>query len=114
LIEAAAPGLPLVRSQWGYVVVTVNASLFERFGVRLGVAAETAAATSAVAADFAAAVADEHDLDLLLEAAMSVIFVGAMLPPLKMPMWENLSRLARVICRVCMPPMERPAMARWG
>ena len=32
----------------------------------------------------------------------------------KMPMWENVSRWARVIVRVCMPPMERPAMARWG
>src|ERR1017187_1266906 len=32
-------------------------------------------------------------------------------PPLKKPMWENLSRLAIVTDAVCMPPIERPAMA---
>src|ERR1017187_1651424 len=32
-------------------------------------------------------------------------------PPLKKPMWENLSRLAMVTDAVCMPPIERPAMA---
>lgn len=34
-----------------------------------------------------------------------------MLPPLKTLMWENLSGLAQVITRVCMPPIERLAMA---
>ena len=62
----------------------------------------------------AASVADEHDFDLLLEGGQVGNLGGAMLPPLKMPIWENLSRLANVIVRVCMPPMERPAMARWG
>src|SRR5664279_4198546 len=70
LIQAAAPGLPLMSSQWGYIVVTVNPSLFERFGVRLGVAAEGSAASAASAVggvNFAAAVTDEHKLGLLFE-----------------------------------------------
>ena len=33
-------------------------------------------------------------------------------PPLNRPMYENLSRLAIVTDAVCMPPMERPAIAR--
>jgi hypothetical protein len=37
-----------------------------------------------------------------------------MLPPLNIPMCENLSRLARVICRVWAPPIDSPAMARFG
>ena len=37
-----------------------------------------------------------------------------MLPPLKIPIWENLSRFASVIARVCIPPMENPAIARCG
>ena len=50
-----------------HIEVTVDACRFQRFGIRLGVAAEAAAAASAIAAKFTAAVADEHHLDLLLE-----------------------------------------------
>ncbi len=35
-----------------------------------------------------------------------------MVPPLKIPTWENTSGLASVMAFVCIPPMERPAMAR--
>jgi hypothetical protein len=49
-----------------------------------------------------------------LNLAMSVMFVTAMLPPLNTPMCENLSRCAGAMLRVCMPPMERPAIARCG
>ena len=45
----------------------VDASFLQRGDIRLGVAAETAAA-DAVGAEFAAAVADEDQLDLLFEA----------------------------------------------
>jgi hypothetical protein len=45
--------------------VGVYAGFLERIDVRLGIAAE--AATAACAADFSAAVADKHKLDLLFE-----------------------------------------------
>ena len=51
--------------------MTVHSGLFERFGVRLGVAAEwsTSRAASAIGRiDFPAAVANEHKFDLLLES----------------------------------------------
>src|SRR5688572_2674428 len=41
---------------------------------------------------------------------MSVMFVSAMLPPLNTPMWENLSRWASVMARVCIPPIESAAV----
>src|SRR5208283_6247980 len=68
-MQAAPPGLPLVSRLRRHVEDAVDASLFERLGVRLGVASEASApAASAVGGvKFAAAVADEHDLDLLLE-----------------------------------------------
>ena len=49
-----------------------------------------------------------------MKAAKSAIFVGEMLPPLKMPICENVSKCAGAMARVCMPPIERPARARWG
>ena len=36
-----------------------------------------------------------------------------MLPPLNIPTFEKTSGLASVITRVCIPPIERPAMARF-
>ena len=49
-----------------------------------------------------------------LESVLANMSAGVMVPPLKRPMWENLSRLARVMVLVCMPPIERPAIARLG
>ena len=54
---------------WRYVTVTVDARLFERFGVCLEVAAKASTATTSAATgvNLAAATADEHHFDLLLE-----------------------------------------------
>lgn len=37
-----------------------------------------------------------------------------MLPPLNRPIWEKVPRFASVINLVSMPPIESPAMARFG
>src|SRR5690349_20141022 len=69
-MQASPPGEPIVRGARRNVVVSVDTRLFESFSVRLRVAAEgsAVAARSAVGwVNFAAAVADEHESDLLFE-----------------------------------------------
>ena len=44
---------------------------------------------------------------------LSLISAGVIVPPLNMPMYEKVSRLAIVTALVWMAPMERPAIARW-
>src|SRR5688500_10378141 len=69
LPQAAAPRLPFVSRLGRDVVVSIYARFLERFDVRLGIAAKTAASAPATAstADFSAAVADKYQLDLLFK-----------------------------------------------
>ncbi len=53
-------------------------------------------------------------LTFSLKPGVLLTSAGVMVPPLKRPMCENVSRFFRVIDLVSIPPMERPAMARWG
>src|SRR5690242_5591666 len=71
LMQAPPPRLPLVRRLRRDVPVRVDPRLLERLHIRLRIAAKrTAAPASAAPAaggvDLAAAVAHEHELDLLL------------------------------------------------
>src|SRR5579871_2674870 len=104
LIETPPPGLPLVRRVRRHVEGVLDAHLFQRLVIRLGGGGV-----------LLAAVADEQHLDFLKAAgSLRARSSAAMLPPLKMPMCENLSRLARAICLVCAPPIDSAAMARCG
>ena len=76
-MQTAPPRLPFVSRLWRNVKVTAYAGLFERFSVRLGIATEASASASTIAAEFAAAVADKHDFDLLFEAGHIGDVVGA-------------------------------------
>ena len=109
-MQAASPALPLVSRQRRDVEMTVDPSLFERIGVRLGIATEAGSAVF----EFPAAVADEHEFDLLFETRCIVDVIRADAAAAEDATWENVSGLARVITLVCMPPMDSPAMARCG
>ena len=67
-MQAAPPALELVGRIRGDVEDTVDTGLFQRVGVLLGVAAASASSTT----KFAAAVANEYQLNLLLETGRAV------------------------------------------
>jgi len=68
-MQTASPRLPFVSRLRRHVVVTVYAGRSERIGICLGIAAKASAAAALAVAgvNFAAAVADEHEFDLLFE-----------------------------------------------
>jgi hypothetical protein len=78
-IETTPPRLPFVRRLRGHIEDAVNSSFLERFDIHLGIAAEAAAPAATVGAfEFTAAVADEHELNFLLEGESMTAFDTAM------------------------------------
>ena len=67
LVQASSPGQELVGRIWGDVEYTVDAGLFQRLGILPGIAAKGAASAASAALEFAAAVANEYQLNLFLE-----------------------------------------------
>ena len=94
--------------------MSVNASLLECIGIRLGVATEGPTAAGPAVLEFTASIADEYKSDFLLEARCIVDVVQTDAAAAKIPTCENVSGWAKVMILVCMPPIDKPAMARWG
>jgi len=75
-MQAASPGLEFVGRILGYVEGAVDTGLFQCLGVHLWVAAKGTPSASS-AAEFTTAVANEYQLNLLLETGRVVdIFRG--------------------------------------
>ena len=90
------------------VVVGVDAACLDLGGNLRGVHA------AARVFNLAAAVPYEGQLVILLVGRIVVQVLRGDDAALKMPTQLKVSGLARLITRVCMPPMERPAIARWA
>ena len=112
-MEAAPPGQELVSCFRGNIEDAVDTGLFQCIRIRLWIAAEHASSAVAVF-KFSAAEADKSKLNLSLKPGVLLTSSIENVPPLKSPMYANLSRLPIVIIFVSIPPMESPAIARWS